>query len=86
AGEIARGDVERVRADGANVRRRQQDAAASIRAADAALAAAVGVPASALKGIDPVWDDFDLPAETAPLVDAETRRAAILSRADVLKA
>ncbi|MGL4314248.1 MAG: TolC family protein [Sphingomonas sp.] len=86
AGEIARGDVERVRADGANVIRRQRDAAASARGADAAIAAAVGVPAAAFTGINPLWADFDAPAETVPHVDAETRRVAILSRADVLKA
>lgn len=86
AGEIARTDVERVRSDGANVLRRRQDAEAAIRAADQALAAAIGVPAAALRDIEPVWAGFDTPSTVIPDVRDDDRRDAILSRADILKA
>jgi CRISPR system Cascade subunit CasA len=45
------------------------------------------MPASALAAITPVWDAFDAPgADPAATIDADRRRAAITSRADVLHA
>lgn len=87
AGEIARGDVDRVRSDAADLPRRLTDAQATARTSRAALAAAIGVSPSALAPVMPIWDGFDLPdADPAALIDAETRRAAIVARADVLHA
>lgn len=85
-GQIARGEVERIRSDGANVTRRQRDAEAAARQAEQALAGAIGVRAEALAGIAPVWPEFDTPPDPAPTANAETRRQALLSRADVLHA
>jgi CRISPR system Cascade subunit CasA len=87
AGEIARGDVERVRNDGADIARRLNDAQATGRTARQALAAAIGLPESALADITPTWDKFDAAAPDPTLsIDAEHRRAAILARADILHA
>lgn len=86
AGEIARGEVERIRSEGANVARRLRDAQSAARQADQSLAAAIGVRAEALAGIDPVWSDFAAPPDPAAVADAAARRQAILSRADVLHA
>lgn len=87
AGEASRAELERVRADGADAARRLGDAEGQRRAASAALAAAIGVPEQALAGIAPAWTGFDGPAaDPAGQVDKDVRLAAILSRADVLKA
>ena len=86
AGEIARSEAERIRSEGANVARRQRDADGAARQADQALAAAIGVRVEALAGIDPVWPDFDAPPDPAAAANADARRLAILSRADVLHA
>jgi outer membrane protein TolC len=86
ASEIARTEAERIRSEGANVARRQRDAEGAAQQADQSLAAAIGVRAEALAGIDPVWPDFDAPPDPAAAANAEARRQAILSRADVLHA
>ncbi len=85
AGAASRADLERVRADAADAVRRRADAGTLANSADAALAAAIGIPANAVTGIALTWDNFDapLPAPAAP--DANARAAALASRADVLK-
>lgn len=55
------------------------------------LAATIGVPMSSLDGFTLTWDDFAAPAPAAPLPtgpadDQALRRAATVSRADVLRA
>ncbi len=86
AGEIGRSEAERIRSEGVNVTRRQRDAEGAARQADQSLAAAIGVRPEALSGITSVWPDFDAPPDPAVATDAEARRQAILSRADVLHA
>lgn len=87
AGEIARGDVERVRNDGADVARRLNDAQEAGRTARQALAAAIGLPDSVLASIAPTWDDFDAATpDPAQMIDTQRRRTAILARADILHA
>lgn len=87
AGEASRAELERVRADGADAARRLGDGQARRRAADRAIAAAIGVPESALADIPLDWAGFDGPApDPAPKVDDQARLDAVLSRADVLKA
>lgn len=87
AGEASRAELERVRADGADAARRLGDAEGQRRTATAALAAAIGVPGPALAGVSPEWHGFDgPPADPAGQVGKDLRLAAILSRADVLKA
>lgn len=85
AGSASRAELERVRADAADASRRQGDATAAIIAADAGLAAALGVPARDVAGLMLRWDGFDAPA-AQPVADAAQRQAALVGRADVLKA
>lgn len=86
AGAASRAELERVRADGADAVRRRADAATLSTTADAAIAAALGVPASAIAGLVLVWEDFDKPAPAFASDDASVRSAAVAVRADVLKA
>lgn len=87
AGEASRAELERVRADGADVARRLSDAQASLRSADRAIAAAIGVPQPALTDIALEWNGFDDPApDPAPGVSERMRLEAVLSRPDILKA
>jgi len=85
AGAASRADLERVRADSADALRRRADAQILASSADAALAAALGVPAAAVAGLALRWDDFDAPPPEFVADDAERRVAAIAARADVLK-
>lgn len=87
AGEASRAELERVRADGADAGRRLIDAQAQRRAADRAVAAAIGVPETAVTPLAMTWDGFDGPAaDPGGQVTPELRLTAIRSRADVLKA
>ncbi|MBC7519546.1 MAG: TolC family protein [Sandarakinorhabdus sp.] len=85
AGAASRADLERVRADAADAVRRRGDAGVQRAAADAALAAALGVPASAVTGLALRWDGFDAPPTAFVSAGAGERAAAIAVRADVLK-
>ena len=85
AGAASRADLERVRADVADAVRRQADARTAIANASAGIAAALGVPPGDLTGRTLIWDGFEAPAPQ-PVVDAPTRLAALVGRADVLKA
>ena len=86
SGEASRGELERVRADGADAGRRLDDAQAQRRAANQAIASAIGVPETAVAPLVLEWTGFDDPA-TAPggQVNPELRFEAVRSRADVLK-
>lgn len=87
AGEASRADLERVRADGADAARRLINAHAQRRTAASALAAAMGVPEQAIANLSLEWTGLDGPApDPASRVDHDLRLAAVLSRADVLKA
>jgi CRISPR system Cascade subunit CasA len=87
AGEASRAELDRVRADGADAARRLGDAETQRRAADYAIAAAIGVPVEAIAGLVPRWDGFDAPApDPSQNVTVDMRRAALLGRADILKA
>ncbi|MFA6115436.1 MAG: TolC family protein [Sphingomonas sp.] len=87
AGEASRAELERVRADGADAGRRLVDAQAQHRAADRAIAAAIGVPETAVTPLAMAWDGFDDPApDPGGQVTTGLRLEALRSRADVLKA
>jgi cobalt-zinc-cadmium efflux system outer membrane protein len=83
AGDVGQGavDVAQTEADRARVAVRAAEA--DVAGTRAALAAAVGVPARALDGIDPAWPGLDAPP---PLDDATVRRASVLDRLDVRRA
>lgn len=86
-GEASRAELERVRADSADVARRLGDAQAGLRAAARTIAVAIGVPAGTVEGLPVEWPGFDAPApDPGALVTPDLRQAALLSRADVLKA
>lgn len=84
AGEASRAELERVRADLADARRRQADAAARHEAGIAELAGSIGVPPVALAGLTFVWDGIEAPAGLNT-VSANQRRSALLARADLFK-
>lgn len=85
AGAASRAELERVRADAADAVRRRADAVVLGATANAALAAAIGVPASAVTGLSLRWDGFEAPPAGWSMPDPAQRSAAIAARADVLK-
>jgi CRISPR system Cascade subunit CasA len=87
SGEVSRAELERVRADVADIARRLEDQQAARRTADRAMAAVVGVPLQALEGFGIEWRAFDAPAQDPEeLVTPKLRLEALRSGADVLKA
>jgi outer membrane protein TolC len=82
-GEMARGDLERVRADSAADMRKATDAAAKRVVADAMLAQALGVPISALATLDVQWPEIDA---SPPAAAVDLNASALLDRADILRA
>ncbi|UVO53752.1 TolC family protein [Sphingomonas sp. SUN039] len=83
AGETTRADLERIRADLSDARRRAADAAARVIAETRAIAALTGVPVSELSEGKVKWDDFDAPALSVS--DPAARRSALVARADILR-
>jgi outer membrane protein TolC len=84
AGETTRADLERVRADLADTRRRSADADARVNAETRAISALTGISFPMLTGAAVVWDGFDSPP-TIGLSDVPSRRAALVARADILR-
>jgi outer membrane protein TolC len=84
AGETTRADLERVRADLADTRRRAADVDARVTAETRTISALTGVPLAMLTGDAVVWDGFDSPPANG-LSDAPSRRAALVVRADILR-
>lgn len=84
AGEGTRADLERIRADLGDARRRAADAAARVIAETRTIAALTGVPSSELTNGKLVWTAFDSPAEDV-LPDESMRRAALVGRPDILR-
>jgi CRISPR system Cascade subunit CasA len=86
AGETSRTEFARVSAEASADSRRLTDARARLAAADSALAAALGVPSVALQNLDVSWADFDAPATPEAATLAAAKQAAVLGRADILRA
>ncbi len=84
AGEIARGELERVRVDAAADTRKATDAAAKLVAANSALAQGLGLPISAIATLMADWPVFDAPSPAS--VPDDTRMTALLDRPDILRA
>jgi outer membrane protein TolC len=78
AGETSRTEFARVSAEAAADSRRLTDAQARLAAADSALAAALGVPGSALQKLDASWADFDAPTAPEAATLAAAKQAAAL--------
>lgn len=85
AGAVARTDVERARAAMASDVQRLSDAEARAAAARLQLAAATGVPTTALDDRSLVWPGVDAPVRRALPLPASCRDAVLLARPDVAR-
>jgi outer membrane protein, heavy metal efflux system len=83
AGEVARPEVESARLEWLDTRVALRTAQGRVPEARAALAAAIGVPVSALNGIRFSWATFDHPLDAAALSPQVIQREAVLNRLDV---
>ncbi|HEX7819051.1 MAG TPA: TolC family protein, partial [Sphingobium sp.] len=87
AGAIARADLERVRADVASAAAAVDDARSRRISARQALAAAIGLPETAIASRSFTWTGFDdAPADPTLSPQVRDRIGATVARADVLKA
>ena len=85
AGEDAPGDLNVSQAARLDIEQQVANARADLVAAEAAVAAALGLPIEALDGAAIVWPDWGAPPALASNV-AAAREAALLSRADLASA
>lgn len=85
-GAVARGDLDRIVGDAALEQQRLADARRRSSAAQAALAASIGVPAKALAEATLAWDELETPLPPEPQLLVRARDEALLSRSDVLAA
>jgi outer membrane protein TolC len=83
AGETTRADLERIRADLGDARRRAADAVFRVEAETRTIAGLTGVPIAALSNDAVVWEAFDEPPIAEP--DDASVRAALVARADILR-
>lgn len=81
AGEIPRPELDAAEIELANTRLALRAAGGRVTTSRAALAAAIGVPVSALDGVELAWPDFDRPPRA--LSTAAIQREAVLNRLDV---
>lgn len=85
-GEISRPEVDSARIQLANTKLGVVSGENQISQTRAALAAAIGVPVSALDGLEFSWPDFANPPNAASFSVQEMQRAAVLNRLDVHQA
>jgi outer membrane protein, heavy metal efflux system len=85
-GEISRPEVDLARIDLANTHLAVLRDASEIPQTLAALAAAIGVPLSALEGLEYSWPGFESPPSPESLASEGTQREAVLNRLDVRQA
>lgn len=83
AGEIARPQVDEALRSLATTRVALQAAEGQIPVTKAALAGAIGVPATALDSVRLVWPDFDRPPAAESVSGERVQRDAVLNRLDV---
>ena len=86
AGEISRPVVSNARLSLLQAHVRLEAAEGRIPEARAALAASIGVPVTALKGIHFAWPDFSHPPSVRSISSQHIQREAVLNRLDVRKA
>ncbi|MHB8499505.1 MAG: TolC family protein [Candidatus Acidiferrales bacterium] len=82
-GEISRPEVDLARIDLANTRLAVLSAATQISRDRSLLAAAIGIPVSALNGVEFSWPSFDSPPNPDSLSRQQIQREAVLNRLDV---
>jgi outer membrane protein TolC len=85
-GDIARPEVEASRVGFLNTAVAIQAAEGRVAETRAALAAAIGIPASAMEGVELAWTDFEQPPNAESLSPGLIQRAAVLNRLDVRRA
>jgi outer membrane protein TolC len=83
AGEDAAGDLLPVTQARIEIEQQQAQARSELAAADAALAAALGVAPAALDGVRIDWPDWGEPPEVAAAAVAEAREQALRARSDL---
>jgi len=86
AGEISRPELDLARIDLANVRLGALNARTQIAQDRSLLAGAIGVPVSALNGVEYSWPGFDSPPNPDSLSLRTIQREAVLNRLDVRQA
>lgn len=85
-GETAGLDLFPYRAQRAQAARALEDAQRRAQQARIAMAGVLGLPATALDGLDVAWDGFDAASTDAPALSPSVMARAVAGRADVLKA
>ena len=83
AGEVSRQEVAAAQIELSRARTAVGNAAEHTLESEAELAAAIGIPAQALKGMRLSWSDLDTPPGAEILRQDEIERAAVLNRLDV---
>jgi cobalt-zinc-cadmium efflux system outer membrane protein len=83
AGLIPRPDVDAARVEHTRLLVAVRAAEGRIAQSDAALAAAIGVPAAALRDLRIVWPEFDSLPDAAHLAPGKIREDAVLNRIDI---
>jgi outer membrane protein, heavy metal efflux system len=86
AGEIALPELTTARIDLTNLRQALRTAEGQVNTTHAALAAAIGIPDSALAGRTLSWAQVDQPPDPASLPSQDVRKAAVENRLDVQRA
>jgi len=86
AGEISRPELDLARIDLANARLGALNARTQIAQDRSLLAGAIGVPVSALDGVEFSWPSFDRPPNPDSLSPRPIQREAVLNRLDVRQA
>lgn len=85
-GEISRPEVDLARINFANARLGVLRAETQISQDRSLLAAAIGIPVSALNGVELSWPNFDSPPDPDSLSPQQIQREAVLNRLDVRQA
>ena len=85
-GEISRPELDLARIDLANARLGTLNAGTQISQDRSLLAGAIGVPVSALNGVELSWPNFDSPPNPDSLSRQQIQREAVLNRLDVRRA
>jgi cobalt-zinc-cadmium efflux system outer membrane protein len=85
-GEISRPEVDLARIDLASTQLAVLSNESQITQTRAALAAAIGIPAAALNGLEFSWPTFENPPSPDSLASEGTQREAVLNRLDVRQA
>ena len=85
-GEISRPDLDLARIELSKAHLAISAAAGQVGQTRAALAAAIGIPVSALQGIDLSWSNLDSPPSAESLSPQQMQRDAVVNRLDVRRA